>query len=280
MSFKCGKVVFLGEMNVGKSSLINAMVGESLSIVSDMPGTTRGEIRGYVTRDDYQIIFLDVPGMQKVRNSLDKVMTKSISHAVAAADVICYVLDSTNVQPEHLKKLKNYENSGKPLLVVLNKTDKRMQVVPYAIPVSAKTGKNLDVLEREIANVLPVAPKMFDADEFTNQPIKEMTREIIRGELIKNLDRDVPHGVAVDIKKWEECDERIEINAEIFCIKPSHKPIIIGKRGEVLKRVGVQSRKQIQSLTDKHVRLYTHVIVREDWKNSKEKLEQLGYTLD
>jgi len=291
---KSGKVVFLGETNVGKSSLLNKMIGEQVSIVTDMLGTTRNEIRGFKTTDDYQIIFLDVPGMQKVRNQLDKLMTKSISYAVANADVICYVLDATSLQDEHIKKLRNYDKPGKPVIAVLNKIDaiKYEQGYPILeklsglgflsaiVPISAKTGKNLEVLEAEIVKFLPEGVRVVDEDEFTDKSVRELAAEAIRGELIKNLDRDVPHGIAVEITKWEETEDAIEIRADILCMKPSHKPIIIGNKGRVLKQVGIEARKKIQYMADKHVRLYTHVVVREDWKNKTSKLEELGYVGD
>lgn len=299
---KCGKVVFIGEPNVGKSSLLNALVGESVSIVTDMPGTTREEIRGVlnsnddickrmdiITREEFQIIFLDTPGMGKGKKSdLDHFMNKCISMAHATADVICYVLDATDFQ--NIERIGNF---AKPVVVAVNKTDRtnfeklypKLQLLgnlkaAAIIPVSAKSGFNLNVLVAEIVKLLPVGKKEYKEDEYTDQSLRKMCAEIIRGELIKKLSKDVPHGLAVTIIEWKENGKELEIKAEIIVAKSSHKPIVIGKKGAMLKDVGIASRKQIEELTEKHVRLSTHVIVREGWKDKEGVLNELGYTLN
>ena len=280
--YKCGNVVLIGEPNVGKSSIVNAIVGEQVSIVSDIGGTTRTQIRGIKTMDGYQIIFSDVPGMVgKKRNLLDKSMSKSISSAVADGDIILYVLDATNISDEFIQKIENYERLGKPLVLAVNKTDKtnfaklypkleklnKFTFVKSIIPISCKTKQNLDVLESELVKHLPQAQARFGSDEYTDQPVKTMAEEIIRGELLKILYSEIPHGIAVSITSWKEVAKEIEIRAEIYCDKPSHKPIIIGHKGKNLLAAGVASRGQIQELTGKHVRLYTHVLVREGWRD-------------
>ncbi|MCL2570629.1 MAG: GTPase Era [Firmicutes bacterium] len=290
--FKFGKVVLIGEPNVGKSSLVNKMVGEDLSIVTNIPGTTREEIRGIKSHADYQIVFLDVPGMQQKRNDLDKFMAKSISTALQDADIVLYVLDGLDIKPEHIKKIGNYKNINKPFIVAVNKIDKTnfahlypklsqlnsLDFVLAIIPISCKTGFNIDVLEGEIVKNLPTGNPQHEQDDFTTQTTKKMVEEIIRGELMQILKAEIPHGIAVKVSKWKEKSKEIEIYADIFCAKPSHKPIIIGAKGHVLKDVGTRSRQQIQDLTGKHIRLFTHVLVREDWKNKKDILTDLGYT--
>ena len=286
---KCGKVVLLGEPNVGKSSIVNAIVGESVSLVADLAGTTRSAIRGVKTTNDYQIIFLDTPGMHKSVNQLHKFSQKSISHALAEADLILYVLD--DIKPEFIAKIKNYQTKSLPIIVAVNKTDlttfaklypklealNALDFVKEIIPISAKKGLNMDLLESKIVQYLPEGKALFDVEEFTDQSTKQMAAEIIRGELLKQLSREIPHGLAVKIITWKEEKREIEIHAEIYCDKPSHKPIIIGKKGEVLKRVGIAARLGITKLTGKHVRLTTHVLVREDWRNKESRLKDLGF---
>jgi len=282
---KCGRVVFIGEPNVGKSSLLNALVGESVSIVTDMPGTTREEIRGVLNGNGYQIVFLDTPGMGKAKSDLDRFMNKSISAAHGAADVICYVLDAMNFQ--NIEKIGNF---SKPVVVAVNKTDRttfeklypKLQQLAGSkaaaiVPTSAKSGFNLDVLVAEIVKLLPAGEAQFNEDEYTDQSLRKMCAEIVRGELIKRLAKDVPHGLAVTIAEWKETGKDLEIKAEIYVGKPSHKPIVIGKKGAMLKDVGIAARKQIEELTGKHVRLKTHVLVREGWKDKAGILTELGY---
>ncbi|MCL2851299.1 MAG: GTPase Era [Firmicutes bacterium] len=294
---KIGRVVLIGEPNVGKSSIVNAIVGEQVSVVTDVAGTTRGEILGIksgvnLSGFSYQIIFLDTPGMLKQKKNLfDKQMAKAISTALASADIILYVLDATNIKDEFIAKIKNYEKTGKPLIIAVNKTDKtnfvklypkldrlnKLDFVRAIIPTSCKTENNINVLESEIAKIilehsLGCSVSGFDSELYTTQSVKEMSVEIIRGELLKNLFDEIPHGIFVNIAKWKETEIEIEIDAEIYCEKPSHKPIIIGKKGNVLKQIGISSRRKIEELVEKHVKLYTRVLVREDWKNKNEFL--------
>lgn len=286
-----GHVVLIGEPNVGKSSIVNKIVGEQVSIVTDIPGTTREQIRGIKNGRDYQIIFLDTPGMHKSKTTLDKFMSKNISFSVKEADVILYILDATDIRDEYIQKIKNYQDAEKPLILVVNKTDRiKMQnlypklaelndlgFVKAIIPTSCTKGDNIDVLEQEIVKYLPEGEPVYDKEFFTTQATRKMAEEIIRGELLKVLRQDLPHGIAVKIVEWKEVRKELDIKAEIYCTKPSHKPMIIGKKGAVLKTIGTSARTQIQELTGKHVRLYTHVLVREDWKNKGDMLDKLGY---
>jgi len=313
------KVVLLGDPNVGKSSLLNALIDEPVSIVTDMAGTTRDQIRGYINN----IEIIDTPGMHKNprcarnlaplgRNSghtLGRHMRKSISTAVASAEVIVYVLDATNFTEQDIAKISNYRDKQQPVrtplrenlaplrsvIIAVNKTDKtnierlypkleqlnKLDFVKAIIPVSAKTGFNIEVLLRELhavceSSTAQVAP---DPDTFTDQTVRQMSAEIIRKYLIENLHSEIPHSVAVLITHFKELADNTEIHADIICEKPSHKPIIIGKGGATLKKIGTQARTEIEKLLDTHVQLLTHVIVREDWKNSREILEKLGHTL-
>jgi len=294
--YKKGSAAFIGEPNVGKSSLVNALVGESVSIVTEMAGTTRETPHGYVTGSGFKLTLIDTPGMHNKKmgkDALAKAMNKNISGAVREADVLCYVLDAGDIRDEYIQKIKNLlsQNSAsgtnsprsKPnLIVVVNKTDKSNYRKLYpqldklnglgvaVVPTSCKTGMNLDVLIQEIVKLLPEAEQITDSGDdeiYTNQTIRKMCSEIIRGELIKRLHSEVPHGIAVEITVFRESAGEIEINAEIYCVKAGHKPIIIGKNGAVLKAAGIESRRQIEKLCGKHVKLKTHVLVREGWRD-------------
>jgi len=290
--FRTGHVVLIGEPNVGKSSLVNKIVGEQVSVVTDVPGTTREQIRGIKSTDEYQIIFLDTPGMYKGRTSLDRYMAKCISCSMAEANVIVYVLDATDIKDEFIQKIKNYKKTEKPLILVINKTDRTsyeklypqlaklsgITFIKEIIPTSCKSGENIRLLEHEISKYLPMAPPIHDQDFYTMTDVRRISEEIIRGELLKVLRAELPHGIAVNVVKWKDTDKETKIDVEIYCLKQSHKPIIIGKKGAVLKKIGIESRKQIEKMLGKHVKLYTHVLVRENWKDKKDMLEKLGYT--
>jgi len=290
--FKCGKVVLIGEPNVGKSSIVNHIVGENVSLIADLPGTTQRAIRGVKTTNDFQLIFLDTPGMHASVNQLHKYSQKSISHALAEADAILYVLDATLILAEHIEKIKNYESKDKPVIIAVNKSDKssfqklypkleelnKLDFVRDIIPVSAKVGTNMDTLERKLVELLPEGNPVFGEDHFTDQSLRQMAEEIIRGELLKLLEREIPHGLAVKIIEWKEGRREIDITAEIYCDKPSHKPIIIGHKGKNLKLVGEAARAEIRKIATRHVRLFTRVLVREGWRDKSSKLQEFGFT--
>ena len=279
--FKCGNVALLGEANVGKSSIVNYLVGEKLSIVADHAGTTRVAVRGVKTTDDYQIIFIDTPGMQKRRNELERQMTKQISGAVRSADVVLYTLDATDIKPEHIKKIKNYESHDVAVVVAVNKSDKttmqklypvlgslnELTYVRAIVPVSAKTGFNMGILEAEIVKLLPVGVAEFAEDDFTDQTVRNMAAEVIRGAIINRMRAEIPTGIAVKITEWKEADREIDISANIIVDRESHKPMVIGKRGHVLKEAGTVARTEISKITGKHIRIFTHVYVREGWRD-------------
>ena len=288
-TFKCGTVALIGEPNTGKSSLVNALVGEPVSIVSDRAGTTRERIRGVLNGDGFQIVFLDTPGMLKQNDGLGKFMRKSISHAVAEADVLIYVLDAADIRGAH--KIAHYQGK-QPLIIAVNKTDltnfeklypalgelNKLTFVKAIVPISVKTRANLSTLVAEIVKTLPGGKPMFADDDFTDQSVKKMCEEIFRGELLNALRAEVPHGVAVRAAQFTETARQVDINIEILCAKPTHKPIIIGKNGAVLKAAGIAARRQIEKLLGKHANIKSHVLVRENWRDSKTLLDELGYT--
>jgi len=284
-------VALLGEPNVGKSSLLNALVGETVAITTDLAGTTRGQIRGYLGN----IEIIDTPGMLSshvTKDNLAKHMRKSISAAVAEADLLLYVLDAVNFTDGDIEKIANYRDK-KPVIVAVNKADKTnfeklyprlaklntLGFVRAIVPVSAKTGFNINVLTQAIiptpSSLRDATPSFDEGELFTDQSVRAMCQEIIRKALIENLRAEIPHGVAVLITKFQETQKAIEIHADIICQKPSHKPIIIGSGGGMLKRIGTQARAEIEKLLDTPAKLYTHVIVREGWKNDKDLIARL-----
>jgi len=281
------KIAVIGAPNVGKSSIVNAIVGENVGIVTDLAGTTRDLIRGFAK--NFEII--DTPGMLKSDDLLSRHMRKSISAGVRDADLILYVMDATRIDDRDIEKIGNYRDKI-PVVVAVNKSDKTthakffpglerlkpLDFVHAIVPCSAKTGFNIDVLESELGRALKnkgEAIDQADPDDFTDQSVKKMAGEIIRASIIQNMYDEIPHGVAVLITKFIESAKVIEIHADIICEKQSHKPMIIGKRGENIKKIGIQSRVEIAKLVDCDVRLFTHVIVRPGWKNDKELLNRI-----
>lgn len=253
----------------------NALVGETVGIVTDLAGTTRGQIRGFVGG----LEIVDTPGMLNGGTLLHKHMRKSISAAVGSADAILYVLDGTNFDAAQVQKIANYRTKNIPVVVAVNKTDKTnieklypklellkpLEFVRAVVPCSAKTGHNIDILKKELNFNID-----DDGENFTDQSVRGMSAEIIRAHVIKNTRQEIPHGVAVVITKFTESQGVTEIHAEILCEKPNHKPIIIGSRGANLKKIGIDARTEIEKLTDTHVKLFTTVIVRPNWKNDRD----------
>jgi GTP-binding protein Era len=270
--------------NAGKSSLLNAVVGEEIAVTADMAGTTREDIQGIVNTENAQIIFVDTPGMQKSGNLLEKKMNRMISSAVRSADIICFVMDVSGVGAEEMRKLANYRDFGLPVIVTLNKIDKttpdkvfetlgklkQFDFVRAFVPVSAYLGKNIDTLVDEIIKYLPEREPVYGKDEYTDETVRDLTAEIIRGEIIHNLRAEIPHGVAVIIKEFNETNREVKISADIICDKPAHKKIIIGSGGEKIKTIGINARKKAEKLLGRHVVLNTFVVVREGWRNNNE----------
>ena len=274
---------------MGKSSLLNALVGEQTAVVTPMAGTTRGAIRGFV--GDFEII--DTPGMHKHASLLGKHMRKSISGAVQNADVLLYVLDAVRFNAGDVQKVENYrDRCGKggeqALVIAVNKADMMkmeglypklamLQKLDFAraiVPVSAKTGFNIGALEEELAKIGggAGASEADEEEEFTDQSVREMAGEILRGAVIRNTRAEIPHGVAVVVTEFVEKAGAVEIRADILCEKAAHKPILIGASGAMLKRIGTAARKDIEKMLGdgRVVRLYTRVVVRPDWKNDAE----------
>ena len=278
---KCGTVALLGEPNAGKSSLVNALVGCQVAITAPMAGTTRDAIRGILNTQQAQIIFVDTPGMQQATNLLERKMNRTISGAVKNADVICFVLDVNHVNAKTLTKLANYEDFGVPVIVVISKIDnctqaKLFQVldqlkgytfVKEFIPVSAIKKIGLETLTQCLEKYLPDGDAIYDDAMYTDSTERAMAAETIREAIINQLRDEVPTGVKVVITKFETVQRTVNIDADIICDKPSHKKIIIGNQGRLIRSIGVIARRNLEKLLGQHVMLHTYVVVREGWRD-------------
>lgn len=292
MKFKSGFVAILGEPNVGKSTLINTLLGEKVAIVSPKPQTTRNKIIGILNRPDCQIIFIDTPGMHPSKNKLDDFMQKSIDSAREGVDVNIIVLDGTKPFTEkRLKFVESFDYSN--TILVINKIDQTSFETMYPklatlnalknikdiVPLSALKGKNVDILVDIIKSHLPEGVKYFDDDVFTDKSERFLVSEIIREKALWLLQDEIPHGIAVDIIDYKEGDI-YDISADIICEKKGHKSIIIGKDGEMLKLIGSHAREDIEKMVGHQVMLRLFVKVRADWRNNNLYIKNLGYKPD
>ena len=291
--FKSGYVGIIGIPNVGKTTLLNALIGQKIAIISPKPQTTRGKILGIMSEDDMQVIFLDTPGFHKPKNKLGETMIKAVNETIGEADFLLVVVEPTvdvrNAEAEIIEKSKNI-----PAVLVINKCDtvKKEDVLPVIekyskmrefksiIPISAKTGDGIGALKEEIKKYLPEGPMYYPEDMVTDQPEKQIVAEIIREKTLLTLDKEVPHGIAVEIVKMKEEPDLVSISANIFCEKDSHKGIIIGSGGKTLKRIGSYARKDCEKLLDKKVFLELWVKVKKDWRNSNFLMKEFGLKQD
>ena len=290
-AFHSGFVTIVGRPNVGKSTLLNSMVGEKIAIVSDKPQTTRNRIMGVVTGEDWQMVFLDTPGIHNPRNRLGNYMMQSVRDAMDGMDCIVTMVDVTQIGNHDRKIAEEMAAKSVPALLVFNKIDliphekllellAEFKSLPYKamIPVSAKTGDGLDDLKREIVNILPEGPKYFPDDMMTDQPERLIVAEMIREKALLHLRDEVPHGIGVEILGiTKESETLTEIHATIYCERDAHKGIIIGKHGSMLQTIGSEARTDIEKLMNTHINLKLWVKVREDWRNRIDDLRTLGY---
>lgn len=293
MNFKCGFVTILGKPNVGKSTLLNKLVGQKISIVSPKPQTTRNVVTGILNGTNYQVVFLDTPGIHKVKNSLDAYMEKSIQKSLEGIDLILYILDGTKkFTTEELEEIKVYTKGNVPLILLISKVDdttveklypklaqlNELQNIQEIIPISAFTGKNLDVLKQCIFKFMPEGPAMYPTDTITDSSQRFLASEIIREKSLWLLQEEIPHGIAVAIETFSETETITKIDATIFCEKDNHKKIIIGKNGATLKKIAEESRKAIERmLGGQKVYLTLWVKVKERWRDSDVLVNNLGY---
>ena len=291
MAFKSGFVAVVGRPNVGKSSLINALVGEKVSITGPKAQTTRNKIYGIKSGEDYQIVYVDTPGTVKPATLLGEYMSTVITKASQDVDALVIVLDATRLNAEDEALVKKYESAKFPVFVAINKLDlisldklypmlKKFNSFSYVksfVSVSAKTNKNVAILEREILNVLPDGVAMFPSDIYTDKSSKFIASEVVREKSLLFLQEEIPHGIAVEIVKFEEEDGVTRIFADIICEKQNHKQIIIGKKAETLKKIGKSSRIELEKILGTKIYLELFVKVKPGWKNSEYDLKSLGY---
>ena len=292
-NFKSGFITIVGRPNVGKSTLLNALTGEKIAIVSNKPQTTRSKILTILTDDDSQIIFVDTPGVHAPRTKLGEYMNKVVTDAVDGVDAVLFVTEATSKLQNNEKEILEGLFAKKiPVILIINKADTvknkedmlsliqdATSVGDFAavVPISALKKDGIKAVLEEIKKHLPNGPMYYPDDMITDQTEREIVSEIIREKMLRLLDKEVPHGTAVEIEYMKEGDTLTKIGAVIFCEKASHKGIIIGKGGEMLKRIGSYSRTDIEKLLDKKVFLELWVKVKEDWRNSNFLLKEFGY---
>ncbi len=290
---KTAVVSVVGRPNVGKSTLTNKLVGYKVAIVSNKPQTTRTRITGVLSEDDCQFVFLDTPGLHKPRSPLGEFMVKVVTDTVAEVDVAVLVVEPRpEVGAAEESLIEQIKKGGIPSVLVINKVDTVPHeellavIAAYAekhdfdavIPVSARTGEGCRTLLTELKKFALEGPALFPEDMVSDQPERAIAAEMIREKMLRLLDREVPHGVAVGIDRWNQREDGlIEVSATIYCEKPSHKGIIIGKGGEMLKKIGKAARLDIERNLDTRVFLELWVKVKEDWRNNPAQVKNFGY---
>ena len=291
-SYKSGFVTLIGRPNVGKSTLMNRLIGQKIAITSNKPQTTRNRIQTVLTLEEGQIVFLDTPGIHKAKNKLGDYMVNVAEHTLEQVDVILWLVEPTTFIGagerhiiEQLKKTKT------PVILVINKTDtvQKEEVLLFIdtyrkeldfqeiVPVSALKGHNTDELLKCILKYLPYGPAFYDEDTITDQPMRQLVAEMIREKALRLLEDEIPHGVAVTIESMKERGKICHIEATIICERESHKGIIIGKGGSMLKKIGSQARPDMEKLLEKQVNLKLWVKVKKDWRDSDYLLKNYGY---
>ncbi len=293
--YKSGFVTLIGRPNVGKSTLMNYLIGQKIAITSNKPQTTRNRIQTVLTTEEGQIVFVDTPGIHKAKNKLGEYMVNVAERTLNEVDVVVWLVEpSTFIGAgekhiiEQLKKVKT------PVVLVINKVDmvKREEVFAFIdayqkqydfaaiVPVSARTGENTDELVKVLFQYLPYGPQFYDEDTITDQPQRQIVAEIIREKALHALNEEIPHGIAVAIDRMEFKRKLVNIDATIICERDSHKGIIIGKQGAMLKKIGTNARFEIEKMLEMQVNLKLWVKVKKDWRDSDFLIKNFGYTKD
>ena len=292
--FKSGFVSVIGRSNVGKSTLLNRILGEKLTIISDKPQTTRNKIQLIYTDENMQAIFLDTPGIQTPKNKLGDYMLKVSMSSLNEVDVITYIVDTTEeigkLDSEIIEKLKLVNTK---IILLINKIDKissdkvnelvemysKVGIFEEIIQISALNGDNVEGYLTSLKNNLPEGPMYYDKDSVTDQPIRQIVQELIREKALINLSDELPHGIAITIEKFKERQDKnlIDIDATIIVEKKSHKGMVIGKKGSMIKKIGTDARIDIEQLLDAKVNLKLWVKIDEEWRNKDSRLRYLGY---
>ena len=289
--YHSGFITIVGRPNVGKSTLMNALVGEKVAIVSNRPQTTRNRIMGVMTRQDCQIVFLDTPGIHHPRTRLGEYMMQSVRDAMDGMDGMLVLVDATQVGEQDRRIVSEMGEKKVPKVLALNKIglmpkEKLLALMATfadcgydaIIPISARDGDGLEELARALIASLPEGPQYFPEDMMTDQPERQICAEMIREKALLHLRDEVPHGIGVEMMAMnKESDDFMEIHATIYCERDAHKGIIIGKHGAMLQLIGSEARKDIEQLLGMHVNLKLWVKVRPDWRNRMDDLRTLGY---
>ena len=291
---KSGFVTLIGRPNVGKSTLMNRLIGQKIAITSNKPQTTRNKIQTVYTCEQGQIVFLDTPGIHKAKNKLGDYMVNVAQHTLSEVDVILWLVEpSTFIGAGERHIIEQLKKTKTPVILVINKTDtvKREEILTFIdayrkelefaeiVPVSALKGDNTQDLIDSIFKYLPYGPMFYDEATVTDQPQRQIVSELIREQALRCLDEEIPHGIAVSIDqmKWRADDSIVDIDATIVCERDSHKGIIIGKGGSMLKKIGSRARKEIEDLLETQVNLKLWVKVKKDWRDSDFLLKNFGY---
>ena len=293
---KCGIITLCGRPNVGKSTLTNTLVGEKVAIVSSKPQTTRNRICAILNRGDSQFVFVDTPGLHKARTRLGDYMVKVVRQSVADVDGGCLLVEPiAHIGPPEEELIGRIKALGAPAALVINKIDTVekedllavMDVYGQAhewdavVPISARTGDGVDELLEVLSCWLPEGPRLFPDDMVTDQPERQIMAEIVREKLLRNLDKEIPHGTAVEVTKFSQRDnDIIDCHVTIYCEKESHKGIIIGKKGAMLKKISTQAREDMETFMGAKVYLETWVKVKENWRDNLNAIQNFGYTED
>lgn len=293
-NLKSGFVTLIGRPNVGKSTLMNHLIGQKIAITSDKPQTTRNRIQTVYTDERGQIIFLDTPGIHKAKNKLGEYMVSVAEHTLKEVDIVLWLVEPTTFIGAGERHIAEQLNQIKtPVMLVINKIDtlkNQDEILTFIdaykdicsfaeiVPVSALKDKNTDLMTELIFKYLPYGPQFYDEDTVTDQPMRQIAAELIREKALRLLDDEIPHGVAVTIEKMtERVNGMMDIEANIVCERDSHKGIIIGKGGSMLKKIGTAARREIENLMDTKVNLQLWVKVRKEWRDSELYMKNYGY---
>lgn len=292
--YRSGFVSIIGRPNVGKSTLLNQIMGEKLVIISNKPQTTRNTIRLIYTQSDFQMVFIDTPGIHKPKNKLGEYMVESAKQTLNEVDVILFLVDeSMYIGPGDQYILDALKDIKTPVILVINKMDlltkevllekialyQNIKVVEDIVPISAKNSDNIQELLKTITRKLPEGPQYFPDDMVIDQPERMIVAELVREKALELLNQEVPHGIATEVISMKERKKQnlIDIDVNIYCEKNSHKGIIIGKQGKMLKEIGKRARRDIEKLLAAKVNLQLWVKVRSDWRDKSRELKDLGY---
>lgn len=291
-NFKSGFVTLIGRPNVGKSTLMNHLIGQKIAITSNKPQTTRNRIQTVLTRDQGQIVFLDTPGMMKAKNKLGEYMVNVADRTLREVDVILWLVEPSNFIGAGEKSIiEKLERVNTPVVLVINKIDmvKKEELLGFIdtynkkfefaaiVPVSARSGENTEELEKVIFQYLPYGPQFYDEDTVTDQPMRQVAAEIVREKALHALSEEIPHGIAVVIDAMDMSKKVIQIDATIICERDSHKGIIIGKQGAMLKKIGSNARYELEHMLERKVNLKLWVKVKKDWRDSDFLMKNFGY---